>query len=60
MAGTHDPREGETPPSETRQVAEYNEAEWSPWERQKLEVYRREHPDTQPAESTSEEGGVPT
>ncbi len=56
MAGNQEP---EKPASETARAAERGEHEWSKWERQKLEVYRQEHPDLEPAGNSEEEGGHP-
>jgi hypothetical protein len=38
-------------PSETSGAAERREEDWSDWERQKLDVYRREHPGEDQTES---------
>jgi hypothetical protein len=55
MAGEHEPREGETPPSEPAPGPVRSEREWSQWERQKLDVYREEHPDAEPTRPTTGE-----
>jgi hypothetical protein len=44
MSEAQSPREDE----ETMPASERDESKWSPWERQKLEVYGREHPDEEP------------
>lgn len=41
MSEAQSPREDE----ETMPASERDESKWSRWERQKLEVYGREHPD---------------
>jgi hypothetical protein len=56
MAEAQGPREGDTPPPDAPATAERGEREWSQWERQKVDVYRQEHPDAPPAATTREEG----
>jgi hypothetical protein len=60
MAGTQEPNERDTMPAETPGAAGRGEYEWSRWERQKLEVYRRERPGTAHNEPTTEEEVKPS
>jgi hypothetical protein len=48
------PRNGETEPSETGPPPERDERKWSDWERQKVEVYSREHPDEESEPASGE------
>ena len=60
MSGAQEQGEGERPPSESPRGVVRGEREWSQWERQKIEAYRKEHPDAQPGRPTTEEGSPPT